>query len=293
MLRQVFAFLAICLFFLSFVDAFQIDSKDFTVDVTADSYGRPEWLFWKNDNATYVYALTFQYFFEIENLTSTSFNLVSNSKFDNTNGWALSSQAGTNVTAVNWTNAGVTGMKYNNFDSIAFNTRVPLGVVANTNDTFPAGKFDIAVNGYKWTSATSQLAFVFSFVVQSSAGAPMENFTSHGSHTANLLDSYFSINSTANGGVGLNDTIDVTLKFATAFTQNTTAVNSTDIWVIFDHFDDDIYHDPEFGFGAGPGNSYIWIIIIVVVVIAIIVIILIAVIGFILVRRKRRSYDAF
>jgi len=254
----------------------------------------PDGFFWKNDNATWAYILTFQYYFEIENVTSTSFDSVANSKFNNPNGWAITNQNFPNMTAVNWTNAGVAGMKYPNFDSIAFNSRIPLGAVANTNDTFPAGKFDIAVNGYKWSSPNSQLAFAFTFQVQATQnGLPMENFTSHGSHTANLFDSYFSINSTANGGEGLNETIDVTLKFATAFTQNSTVVDPAEIWVIFDHFDDDIYHDPEFGFGSGPGNSYIWIIIIVVVVIAIIVIILIAVIGFILVRRKRRSYDAF
>jgi hypothetical protein len=122
----------------------------------------------------------------------------------------------------------------------------------------------------------------------------MPNLTSHGSRTIDFGGAYFSINTTAMGGPGLNETVDVSIKMASDVNaSHVVSFYSHSVYVVYNRFDTNLNHDPEFGFGDGPGPSYIWIIIIVVVVIAIIVIILIAVIGFILVRRRRRSYDAF
>lgn len=232
--------------------------------------------------------------FESENGTSSSLSYVAQSFTNVTDGWNKPiAVMGNGTTSVNWTNMNPE-QAYSNFDSISFNSRIPTGAVNGTE--YPAGKFDISITGYDWTSMSddAQLVLVFSLGYEKNTVVTAGNYSMHGSKTVNLVGGYFGINDTSMAGDSLNETVDVTLKMFSDLTL--TAVpyaESTDIYVIYDHFDSRIYHDPEFGFGSGPGSSYIWIIILVVVVIAVIVIILIAVIGFILVRRRRRSYDAF
>jgi len=230
--------------------------------------------------------------FESENGTASSLSYVANSMTNVTGGWIKPNAVVNNGSSwVNWTNQ---GYGYPNFDSISFNSRIPMGPINGTE--YPAGKFDIAISGYEWASMSdeAQLVLVFALEYELAGAASTGNYSMHGSKTVNLAGGYFSINDTSMAGSSLNETVDVTLKLVGDLNVSTVpSVGSTDIYIIYDHFDSRIYHDPEFGFGSGPGSSYIWIIILVVVVIAVIVIILIAVIGFILVRRRRRSYDAF
>jgi len=303
MLRLVFALLAICLF-ASFVLAQDqvVSSAEFTVRVGPGSTGTPQWRFWQNDNASYVYKINFRYLFEAENMTSSTINFVANSDTYPATGWNFGTPMTVNASSsVGVINNNPTGPSNPNglyrFNHLSFNSSVPLGSV--NGSAYAAGKFDIDIENYQWVSMNeeAQLVLVFSldYEYNGAEGAlTAENITQHGSRTANVLGSFFSINSTAMGGPGKNVTTDVSLKYPSSFSTSTVSdIGTQDIYVVFDHFDNDLHHDPEFGFGQGPGNSYIWIIIIVVVVIAIIVIILIAVIGFILVRRRRRSYDAF
>jgi len=296
MMRQFLVLLALCLLAVSFVCAQQpaqitVNSAEFTV-VFVPTAGAPTWRFWQNDNTSFVYKITFRYMFESENGTSSSLSYVANSYQEVSGGWIWPVPYQSNGSSfVNWTNK---GYGYKNFDSMSFNSRIPMGAINGTE--YPAGKFDIEVDGYQWTSMSdeAQLVLVFSLEYEKQGAIVTGNYSTHGSKTVNLVGSYFSINDTSMAGNSLNETVDVTLKLQSALNVTSVpGVESTDIYIIYDHFDDRIYHDPEFGFGAGPGSSYIWIIILVVVVIAVIVIILIAVIGFILVRRRRRSYDAF
>jgi len=292
MLRQVFLLLALFLC-LSFVQAdygVTVKSPDFSCEVQI-SLGSPQWAFYQNDNASWVYRVTFVGLWEIEN--GTEFDLVENSYVEPKNGWMISMAAlGNNSQQVS-----VMTDDHSNphMQNIAMTTHVPMGAV-NGSD-YAAGKFDVEITNYEWQSmsADAQLVLAFSLDYEvNSKTTSMANLTTHGSRTVDFSGAYFSINSTAMGGPKLNTSISVTVKMAgDVNASHVPSFYSHNAYVIYDHFQTNLKHDPEFGFGEGPGNSYIWIIIIVVVVIAIIVIILIAIIGFILVRRRRRSYDAF
>jgi len=236
--------------------------------------------------------------FEAENMTSNTIDVVANSYLYPNNGWILGNTMTVNGTSsVGVINNKIAGPSAYRFNHLSFNSSIPLGSV--NGSAYAAGKFDIDIANYQWVSMNddAQLVLVFSLdfdYTGTDGKMASENVTKHGSRTANVLGAFFSINSTAMAGPGNNVSTDVSLNYPSDFTtSNVVDISSQDVYVIFDHFDVNLHHDPEFGFGSGPGNSYIWIIIIVVVVIAIIVIILIAVIGFVLVRRRRRSYDAF
>jgi len=306
MLRALFVLLSLwlCLGFL--VQAEQsasVSSPDFKATVGATPLA--QWTFSQDDNSSYVYKVTLISMWETENGTD-SYDFVDGSVWYPL-GWtnATLGKIVNNTQQISF--ATTSGMNPGHFDSLAFNTQIPMWHHVNTSD-YPAGKFDVEISNYEWTSTsdTAQLtlAFVVDYEVDSASPKMPYNITTHGSRTIDFGGAYISINSTAMGGPATNVSSDVTIKMASALNLNTlqkalqtslyNTIDSNHVaYVIYDHFDTNLKHDPEFGFGIGPGNSYIWIIIIVVVVIAIIVIILIAVIGFILVRRRRRSYDAF
>jgi len=170
------------------------------------------------------------------------------------------------------------------------NLSVPLGP-ADFNDSVAAGMITVDIAGYKWVSPNStQLVFTW-FVEQSMNGKDVANLTlkTKAGKTVDFSTAYFSVNTTADSG---NDTIDVSLLLACKYSDETYDTQS--VYVVYDRFDSgDLVHDPQFGFGSGPGSNLLWIIIIVVVILAILVIILIAVIGFVLVRRRRKAYDTF
>jgi len=170
------------------------------------------------------------------------------------------------------------------------NLSVPLGP-ADFNDSVAAGMITVDIAGYKWVSPNStQLVFTW-FVEQSMNGKDVANLTlkTKAGKTVDFSTAYFSVNTTATSG---NDTIDVSLLLASKYSDDTADTQS--VYVVYDRFDSgDLVHDPQFGFGSGPGSNLLWIIIIVVVILAILVIILIAVIGFVLVRRRRKAYDTF
>jgi len=287
---------------LSFVKAdstfINIPSAEFVVNCQA-YFGLPQWTFFQHDNTSFVYRITLVGFWETEN--STDYDFVANSLYPNPmNGPYFNGLVLTKGNAVNGSQmvsiSTVAGLNGNRFSSISLNTAVPLGA---TNATaYPAGKFDIEIQGYKWVSSSSTaqlvLAFAMDYVVNDTMNM-MPNITAHGSRTMDFGGAYLSINSTAMGGPqNPNTSLSVNIKMLSDINaSHVPSPLSHNVYIVYDHFDTNMKHDPEFGFGTGPGNSYIWIIIIVVVVIAIIVIILIAVIGFILVRRRRRSYDAF
>jgi len=301
MLRFVLVLFSLWLF-ASFVQAQNsvlVPSADFKVTVQIDPFGYPQWLFSQNDNSSYVYKVTLMAMWETEN--STDYDYVGNSYYLPHNGFTVS--AGDVVNNTKQITVATAPNTNHPFDRLALNTRVPLWAVNGSE--YPAGKFDVELTNYKWVSASDSaqliLAYVLNYEVEGAYPNTASNLSTHGSRTVDFADAYFSINSTAMGGPNTNVSIGVSIKLATDV--NTSQLQTgpyslpinvgTVAYVIYDHFDVNLKHDPEFGFGSGPGNGYIWIIIIVVVVIAIIVIILIAVIGFILVRRRRRSYDAF
>jgi len=285
----------LCVSFVQFGSAVQVNSADFQVNVNVETLGYPQWSFYQNDNTSYVYTVTFVGLWETEN--STDYDLVANSPLPGNFGWnvtkgslANSSQAVSVMTAK--------GQGLGRYDTLAFNTHIPMNAVNGTD--YPAGKFDVQISNYKWVSAseTAQLVLAFSLELLDKDAPQRPNLTTHGSRTIDFGGAYFSINSTAMGGPNTpNTSLSAMVKLQSDMNSSHIPLflftNSHSVYLIYDHFETNMMHDPEFGFGAGPGNSYIWIIIIVVVVIAIIVIILIAVIGFILVRRRRRSYDAF
>jgi len=292
MLRQVFLLLALflCLGFANAQYGVTVNSADFVVSAQI-VLGSPQWQYHQNDNTSFVYKVTFVGLWEIEN--GTNYDLVANSYVEPKNGWMITtgalannSQALTIMTEAN---------SNPHFNTIGLKTHVPMGAVNGTE--YAAGKFDVDITGYQWQSMSdsAQLVLAFSLDYEVNQKTPtMANLTTHGSRTVDFSGAYFSINSTAMGGVKANTSISVAVKMAgDVNASHVPSFYSHNVYVVYDHFESDLHHDPEFGFGSGPGNSYIWIIIIVVVVIAIIVIILIAVIGFILVRRRRRSYDAF
>jgi len=307
-LRALFVLLSLLLFTSFCVQALvTVSSADFTVKV-ANNNARPQWIFQQNDNLTYVYTVTLVSMWETEN--STSFDFVAGSNWYPL-GWPGNATLG-NVVNNSRQIAYATedGMNPGRFDTFSVNTQVPLWAV-NGSD-YPAGKFNVEITNYEWVSPsdTAQLnvAFLVEYSVDGAVPNQLYNTSTHGSRTIDFGGAYLSINATAMGGPANNVSIDVAIKIASDITGNSVVQGITpqmpsmqagyyDInhiaVVTYDHFETNLKHDPEFGFGEGPGNSYIWIIIIVVVVIAIIVIILIAVIGFILVRRRRRSYDAF
>jgi hypothetical protein len=267
-----------------------VPSADFDVYVVDE--GTLQWRFWQLDNSSYVYKISLSGMWEIEN--TTNFDLVENSYYQPRDGWQINDAGKVNnsqMVTVTTDKAGPQKL----FDNLKFSTQVPLSPVNGTE--YPAGKFNVSISNYKWVSMSpsAQLVLAFTLDYEISQTTPqMPNLTTHGSRTVDFGGAYFSINTTAMGGPGLNESIDVALKMATSVnSSHVVDYYSRDVYVVYDHFESNLNHDPEFGFGSGPGPSYIWIIIIVVVVIAIIVIILIAVIGFILVRRRRRSYDAF
>jgi len=299
MLRLLFVLLSLwlCLSSVQGQLSIPVNSADFTVTAQT-SLGLPQWLFSQNDNSSYVYRVTLRAMWESEN--GSDYDLVAKSYWSPSSGWMLSK--GNIVNNTQSISFGTVDGQNPNFNTMTVNTRVPMWAV-NGSD-YPAGKFDVDIYGYKWYSSSDSaqliLAYSLEYEVNDKTPNHASNLTTHGSRTVDFGGAYFSINSTAMGGASSNVSIGVALKLATdlntSLLQNSyfNQINPGYVaYVIYDHFDTNLKHDPEFGFGEGPGNSYIWIIIIVVVVIAIIVIILIAVIGFILVRRRRRSYDAF
>jgi hypothetical protein len=298
-MRQVFFLFALflCLGFANSASAsysVTVNAPDFAVSVGFIPDGI-QWTYYANDNTSTVYSVTFVGLWEIEN--GTKYDLVENSYVKATTvpwNFTMGELVNNSQTILVSTQSGL----LDRFDSIALKTHIPMGAV-NGSD-YPAGKFDVDIKNYKWLSLSdsAQLVLVYKLDYQVDSKTPMmPNLTTHGSRTIDFSGAYFSINSTAMGGPTTNTSITVAVKMAD--TTNSTQIpanflfNLHNAYVVYDRFDTNLHHDPEFGFGEGPGNSYIWIIIIVVVVIAIIVIILIAVIGFILVRRRRRSYDAF
>jgi len=300
MLRLLFGLLSIwlCLGFVQAQLSVPVSSADFRVTVQA-SLGLAQWIFSQNDNSSYVYKVTLRALWETEN--STDYDFVANSYYVPQSGWTVTlGNIVNNSQEVSFSTAPMTNSR---FDKLAVNTHVPLGAV-NGSD-YPAGKFDVELTNYKWVSMSdsAQLILAYSLEYEVDGATPngVKNLSTHGSRTVDFGGAYFSINSTAMGG-SPNPNVSIGVAIKLASDVNSTQLNSYQYnsinpgfvsYVIYDHFEANLKHDPEFGFGEGPGNGYIWIIIIVVVVIAIIVIILIAVIGFILVRRRRRSYDAF
>jgi len=314
MLRQVLLLLALALC-LSFVRSTSVPddkqnvyanvtSADFFVSVNVNGIsGLPVWKYNDKDNATTVYQVSFLGLWETEN--GTDYDLVYNSQVSE---FISIVNLGGKVNSSQTVNVNLQG--YDNF-YLNFTTHVPLNDVGNKT-SYPAGKFDINIGNYKWISddedAQLVLAFKLSYTKSVDNSVVNPNVSTSGSDTVQFADAYFSINDTAKAGTtakNLSQSIDVSLK--TASNLNSTKIPTSIAYsqmsglvlVVYDNFNVDtkgvsfLNHDPEFGFGSGPSGHYMWIIIIVAVVVAIIVIILIAVIGFVLVRRRRRSYDAF
>jgi len=300
MVRLLFVLLSLwlCLGFVQAQSSVPVSSAEFHVTAQV-SLGLAQWIFSQNDNSSYVYKVTLRALWETEN--STDYDFVANSYYVPNFGWTVNKgDIVNNSQQITFSTAPPMNSR---FDKLAVNTHVPLWAV-NGSD-YPAGKFDVELTNYKWVSMsdTAQLIFAYSLEYEYEGATPnnVKNLSTHGSRTVDFGGAYFSINSTAMGGnPNPNTSIGVAIKLASdvnstqLITSPYNSINPAFVsYVIYDHFETNLKHDPEFGFGEGPGNGYIWIIIIVVVVIAIIVIIVIAVIGFILVRRRRRSYDAF
>jgi len=198
------------------------------------------------------------------------------------------------VTTVNSTSGSVTFHGYpSRFGKFFLNITVPTGP-ADFNDSIAAGWITVNIQDYTWFSpSANDSSLVFTWITGYSVDEEVQaNITlkSKAGKTIDFSDAYFAINRTAASG---NETIDASLALASAYTSSPYALNDQIIYVAYDNFESDLVHDPQFGFGSGPGSNLLWIIIIVVVILAILVIILIAVIGFVLVRRRRKAYDTF
>jgi len=266
---------------------FQVESNDFNVSAYDGSTGILQFQFYEKRDTTSIYTIGLKSIWEAPNgdlstpmsvLPLSQWNAEMGPKVNNTQYWIL-------------TTGPTKPTPTSRFDLLTLNVSVPLGA-ADLNTSFPAAVIDVSITNYNWMDGNDSTQLVLSWFVQYQYNSPIPdstiNLKTKAGKTVDFDGAYFSVNTTAKNG---NMSVDVSLELASSYTNASSSMS--DVYVVYDHFDGDLLHDPQFGFGSGPGSSLLWIIIIVVVIIAILVIILIAVIGFVLVRRRRRAYDSF
>jgi len=260
-----------------------IAGKDFTVQIsrnTADGWLR--FNYYENSNATTQFVVGLK---ELWEAADSDYSTPVANSVVNLNNWGYKFGEIVNNTQLVWIHYVI----FPTANHLYLNLSVPLGV-ADFNNSVAAGMITVDIDGYNWVGNDTELVFTW-FVESQIESDEVANLTlkTKAGKTVDFTGAYFSVNTTADSG---NDTIDVSLALASKYSD--LATDSQSVYVIYDRFDTgDLVHDPQFGFGSGPGSNLLWIIIIVVVILAILVIILIAVIGFVLVRRRRKAYDTF
>jgi len=262
--------------------SYTLTGTDYVVTIFEDE-GILKFLYFERQNASAVYTVGLKQIWEADNSDLGSVVAGSNSTLT---GWNCDVGPMVNTTQFYYIYAD----ENPRFDSLFLNTSFNTGP-ADFNNSVAAGMIDVSITGYKWVNGNESTQLVLTwFVNYEYANQPEANLAlkTKAGKTVDFAGAYFAVNTTAKNG---NMSVDVSLSLASKYTDLSSA--QQDVYVVYDHFNGDLNHDPEFGFGSGPGSNLLWIIIIVVVIIAILVIILIAVIGFVLVRRRRRSYDSF
>jgi len=255
---------------------------DYIVDIYEDE-GILKFQYFERENASAVYTVGLKQIWEADN--SDLSNIVAGSNSTLT-GWTCNMGPMVNTTQYYHIFADPGNPR---FASLFLNTSFNSGP-ADFNNSVAVGLIDVSIMGYNWVNGNDTTQLVLTWFVDYEYANQQETLKlkTKAGKTVDFAGAYFAVNTTAKNG---NMTVDVSLSLASKYTDLSTATQ--DIYIVYDHFNGDLLHDPQFGFGSGPGSNLLWIIIIVVVIIAILVIILIAVIGFVLVRRRRRSYDSF
>eukprot|EP01106_Pelomyxa_sp_JSP_P009695 TRINITY_DN262_c0_g2_i1.p1 TRINITY_DN262_c0_g2~~TRINITY_DN262_c0_g2_i1.p1 ORF type:complete len:224 (+),score=74.38 TRINITY_DN262_c0_g2_i1:81-752(+) len=123
---------------------------------------------------------------------------------------------------------------------------------ADTSDKIRLLKFDVILRGYQWKCDDAQLQIQYKLL-----GGPDDQTNTDNATEATFGATYFSVNPTAAAG---NGNIGVHLS------DNSTDGNSPWFYVTYDHFDSDLYHDPELGYVKAspppPDNNVItWVVV--------------------------------
>jgi len=287
--RASFLFLLFVLFFFSAQGCiFNFSSPNYTVNVK-DKLGLGLWFsFYETSNTSAEYTVGLKQIWEADNSDLSSPIAGSQIQLNETV-WTCLQHVDSSDTTLLY----LTAAPNSRYSQLVLNTSFFSGP-ADFNNSVVAGVIAVNLTNYVWINDNETTQLVFTWYVDYSFNtkedAEMTPKTK-GGKTVDFAGAYFSINNSAtnvNGSQSL--TVDASLSLASKFTDVTT---DKDVYVAYDHFSGSLTHDPQFGFGSGPGSNLLWIIIVVVVIIAILVILLIAVIGFVLVRRRRRSYDSF
>jgi len=295
MLRLCLALLVLFVAFVGALGSTSVDSKNFNVTFGINSNHNPTITFQQTSNTSALYRVTLVELWEAVNGSSLDryASLAPMTSWESKDGGLNA-----NGTVHYWVIEAQVGKGFN-YDTFVLNFSVPLGAVnSNSTTSYEATDYTVSISNYRWMAPQDQNpSLVFSYELEYlkmsdsvySPQATVLNLKS--SRNVNFDEAYFAINTTFKSGMNLNETSSVYITTAVEIQPN--ATNKQIIYVVYDTFDTNLMHDPQVGFGSGPGQSLIWVIILVVVIIAIVVIILIAVIGFVLVRRRRRSYDSF
>jgi hypothetical protein len=270
-----------------------VSGDDYTAIITLNTTGYgingglPQYSFYMKENSTVIYAFKLQGMWETVNGTLTK---DASSYYEPSTGWVFGAKSTSNdVTSFDLQ----TDDAIQHFDYLKLSNRF---MTSHGNDSgeFPIGKFDITLDGWTWNSDDARLVIAFQ-IFANGAGVPAEGapLKPLGSKTVDILEAYFSINTTATDmGDDGNRTIDV--QFYRAMDVDDTVTNPNLVYIVYDHFDGALYHDPEFGFGKGPNSSHFWlvfaIVVILIVIFAGIAVFLVAV--YLIRRRRRQAYAA-
>jgi len=278
----------------------QMNSGNFSVNVvTDDTTGHVRFEYYENSNSTSIYSVGLLQFWEAENGNPN--NVVSNPP--SMLGWTATEGPMTDD-AQYWMISATRGLEAGT--SLVLNTSIPMGAVKNEK-SFSAGQINVQIMGYDWSSDSSQL--VFSWVVNHTirsemvpiyfplatggSGMPdvmIKNVSSK--TTVDFDDAYFSADTTAKESNGT--TVGVSLMLnnysnPSSLGMATFTPYSQFVYIVYNHFDNDITHDPEFGIGSGPKSSILLWIVIIVIVVVIVVILVIAAAGFFVWRSRSHS----
>lgn len=265
--------------------------------MTDDTTGIVRFEYYENSNSTSVYSVGLLQFWEAQNGDPT--NIVSGSG-SSLLGWTATQGPMTDDDQY-WLVSATRGLSAGT--SLVLNTSIPIGAVKN-EDSFSAGEISVQIMNYDWQSDSSQL--VFSWVVNHTirtemvplafmSGMPdvtIKNVSSK--TTVKFDDAYFSADTSAKESNGTSIGVSLSLANFSNPSSLGAAVStpySQFVYIVYNHFDTDLTHDPEFGIGSGPKSSLLLWIVIIVIVVVIIVILVVAAAGF-FVWRSRSSHKS-
>jgi len=261
--------------FLNFylLSAYQFENSDFVIDVTADVNG-PQYVFWLKSNETEKYHVTFTSLFEaipknggLEKQTIIDLSTLKWSLVPYVNG-----TLGFNIVAADVENK--------HFSMLTLSNRIfNVTHEAKSDYLFDALKFDVEIDGYKWTSTEATAKLVLATKLTLIASDSHES--QWGTYGVKVGNSYFDISGEAT-------TDDETVVAVSLEIQK-----EGGFWIIYDHFNNKLFHDPEIGFTdrlSPEEPTPVWHIVVPIVVVLIFVTIGVA--GFFYWRSHRRDYQS-